>query len=240
MEKVKEKKEKIIKGIIVGKEIIDEKAYAHVSCAMGKVLVEENELHDFDARDKIGLLLGAEIELVASLFDDELGAYPGSRKKANEMLKKQLEKLEVGKEINVTIIIVAKNNIIVNVYGNDIKIKAKDLKLGWIEDLREKIKIGQDIKVKIMSIDPLELEVINKKKTFDADKYKIGNEYVAKIVGTPEFGIIAEIEEDRQVLCYKVDWKDEPKIGDYVVIQISDVKPEDEKTYGYVKRRIRR
>ncbi len=235
-----EKKEKIIKGIIVGKEIINEKAYANVSCLIGKVLVEENELHDFDARDKIGLLLGAEIELIASSFDDDLGAYLGSRKKANEMLKKQLEKLEVGKEINTTIIIVAKNNIIVNVCGNDIKIKAKDLRLGWIEDLREKFKIGQDIKVKVVSIDPLELEGISKKKMFEADKYKVGNEYVAKIVGAPEFGIIAEIEEDRQVLCYKVEWKDDPKLGDYVVVQISDIKPDEEKTYGYVKRRIRR
>ncbi len=235
-----EKKEKIIKGIIVGKELINEKVYAHVSCAIGKVLVEENELHDFDARDKVGLLLGAEIELIADDYSNELGAYTGSRKKANEMLKKQLEKLEVGKEINTTIIIVAKNNIIVNVCGNDLKIKAKDLKLGWIEDLREKFKIGQDIKVKVVSIDPLELEGINKKKMFEADKYKIGNEYVAKIVGAPEFGIIAEIEEDRQVLCYKVEWKDDPKLGDYVVVQISDIKQEEEKTYGYVKRRIRR
>jgi len=235
-----EKKEKIIKGIIVGKELINEKVYAHVSCAMGKVLVEENELHDFDARDKVGLLLGAEIELIADDYSNELGAYTGSRKKANEMLKKQLEKLEVGKEINTTIIIVAKNNIIVNVCGNDIKIKAKDLRLGWIEDLREKFKIGQDIKVKVVSIDPLELEGISKKKMFEADKYKVGNEYVAKIVGAPEFGIIAEIEEDRQVLCYKVEWKDDPKLGDYVVVQISDIKPDEEKTYGYVKRRIRR
>lgn len=235
-----EKKEKIIKGIIVGKELINEKAYANVSCSVGKVLIEENELHDFDARDKIGLLLGAEIELIADDYNNELGACTGSRKKANEMLKKQLEKLEVGKEINTTIIIVAKNNIIVNVCGNDLKIKAKDLKLGWIEDLREKFKIGQDIRVKVVSIDPLELEGTNKKKMFEADKYKIGNEYVAKIVGAPEFGIIAEIEEDRQVLCYKVEWKDDPKLGDYVVVQISDIKPDEEKTYGYVKRRIRR
>lgn len=235
-----EKKEKIIKGIIVGKELINEKAYANVSCSVGKVLIEENELHDFDARDKIGLLLGAEIELIADDYNNELGAYTGSRKKANEMLKKQLEKLEVGKEINTTIIIVAKNNIIVNVCGNDLKIKAKDLKLGWIEDLREKFKIGQDIRVKVVSIDPLELEGTSKKKMFEADKYKIGNEYVAKIVGAPEFGIIAEIEEDRQVLCYKVEWKDDPKLGDYVVVQISDIKPDEEKTYGYVKRRIRR
>lgn len=235
-----EKKVKIIKGIIVGKEIIGEKVYAHVSCAMGKVLVEENELHDFDVRDKVGLLLGAEIELITDDYNNELGAYTGSRKKANEMLKKQLEKLEVGKEINTSIIIVAKNNIIVNVCGNDIKIKAKDLRLGWIEDLREKFKIGQNIKVKVVSIDPLELEGISKKKMFEADKYKVGNEYVAKIVGAPEFGIIAEIEEERQVLCYKVEWKDDPKLGDYVVVQISDIKPDEEKTYGYVKRRIRR
>ncbi|QSX05452.1 hypothetical protein JYG23_12315 [Sedimentibacter sp. zth1] len=244
MEKVKEKKKKILKGIIIGKEIIGEKIYAHVSCVdgfIGKVLIEENELHDFDVRDKVGLLLGAEIEFkIDNNYDEELGAYIGSRKQANEILQKRLEKLSVGYETNASIIIVAKNNIIVNIYGNDVKIKAKDLKLGWIEDLRERLKIGQDIKVKIVSIEPLKLEVINKKKTFHADKYKIGNEYVAKIVGAPEFGIIAEIENNRQVLCYHVDWKDEPKVGEYIVIQISDVKPEEEKTYGYVKRRIRR
>ena len=240
MEKAKERKERIIKGTIVGKETISNKVYAHVSCSIGKVLVEQDELHDFDVRDKIGLLLGAGIEITTDNFDDELGAYIGSRKKANELLNKQLEKLQVGKEINATIIIVAKNNIIINVYGNDVRIKAKDLKQGWIEDLREKFRIGQAIRVKIVSTDPLDIEVINSRKTFDADKYKIGNEYVARIVGIPEFGIIAEIEEDRQVLCYKVEWKDDPKIGDYVVIQISDIKSEEEKTYGYVKRRIRR
>ena len=223
------KKNGIVKGKIVGKETINEKVYAHVVSTLGKILIEENELHDYEGvRDRVGLLLGADIEVkVDDNFNEELNAYMGSRKEANKILSKQLEEMSAGSEITATVIIVTRTDVKVNICGHDITIKAKDLKIGWVEDLREKIKVGQEIRAKLISKTPfLEIEVINRQKKFDADKYKIGSEYVGKIIGTPAFGIIVEIEEERQVLCHRVEWSDEPKIGEYVVIQISNIKAE--------------
>lgn len=229
----------VTNGIIIGKETINEKTYANVKTTLGKVIIEEDELHDFDVRDKVGLLLGAEIELIVEEYDDELEAYVGSRKRACEIKSKQLEK-KIGQEINAKIIILAKNNLIANINGIDARIKSKELGMGWIEDLREKFKIGDDLKVKVTGVEPFEFSIVNKENNFDENMYKVGNEYVGKIVGTPSFGIIVELDNNRQVLCYKVDWNDEPSIDDVVVVQISDVKVNEQKTYGYLKRRIRR
>lgn len=233
-------KGKIVSGFIVGKEIIDNNVYACVAIKDGKILVQEKQLHELDVRDKVGVLLGASINVLVEEYNDFLGCFIGSRIKANEIEKDKLTNKDIGHILNANVIIVSKNNCIVNVCGMDIRIKAKELKRGWIEDLRDVIKIGEKIRVILTNINPIEIEVIKKVTYFDVSRYKVGSEYVGIVIGTPEFGIIVELENVRQVLCYKVEWKDEPKIGETVVVQISEIKEQEEKTYGYIKRRIRR
>jgi len=149
-------------------------------------------------------------------------------------------KIKKGDSITARTIVVAKNNIIVDVYGTEVTIKSKYLKHVWIEDAREVFKLGDEIKVIVTNMEPLEIEVIKDSDDFDPDKYKIGNEYLAKVIGTPEFGVICEIAGERQVLCYKPEWREEVQIGQYVVVQINGINPEEKRTYGFIKRRIRR
>lgn len=231
----------VVKGIVIGKETIDGKVYANLSYEKEKILVEENDLSNHEVRDKVGILMGAKVDVLIIEYSEELLAFIGSRNDAKEILKKLRDKrISVGDEIRANVIVVAKNNIIIDIYGTEVKIKSKYLKLGWVEDAREIIKLGEEIKVKILSTEPIEVEIVKEEENFDPEKYKIGDEYLARVIGIPDFGIICEISNERQVLCYKTEWREGIQIGQYVVVQINGIKPEEKRTYGYIKRRIRR
>ncbi len=231
----------VLTGTVTGKEIIGNETYANVMFDDEKILVEQDDLNERDVRDKVGLLLGAQVDILVTGYDEELNAFIGSRKEANKILKELFKsRVKVGDEITTKTIVVAKNNIIVDVYGIEVTIKSKLLKLGWVEDAREIIKLGDDIKIRIKNTEPLEIEVVKDKENFDPEKYKIGDEYLAKVIGTPAFGIICEIASERQVLCYKPEWREELQIGQYVVVQINGINVDEKRTYGFIKRRIRK
>jgi len=237
------KNKHIITGTVIGKETIGNEIYASVIYDDEKILVKQDDLNERDVRDKVGLLLGAQVDILVTGYDDMLNTFTGSRREANEILKDIfLTKIKVGDVINAKTIVVAKNNIIVDVYGTEVAIKSKYLKLGWVEDAREIIMLGDEIKVRVTSIEPLEIEVIKNMdlEEFDPEKYKIGDEYLAKVIGTPAFGVICEIAEERQVLCYKPEWREELQIGQYIVLQINGINPDEKRTYGFIKRRIRK
>ena len=235
-------KQYILKGMVLGKEHIKDKIYARVMYKQEKILIQENDLSTHEVRDKVGVLMGAEIDFIITKYDEELKAYIGNRNLVKEKLEEIIEKknIKIGDKANIKIIVVAKNFVIAELYGNEIKILARKLKQGWVEDAREVIKIGEEKEAVITSIEPLEVEIINKEIEFDEDKYKIGDEYVAKVIGVPSFGIMTKINNEREVLCYKVDWRDNLQIDDYVVIQIKDINAEKKLTYGFLKRKVRR
>lgn len=232
----------VVTGTVIGKETIENETYANIIYDDEKILVKQDDLNERDVRDKVGLLLGAQVSILVTGYDDVLNTFMGSRKEANEILKDIfLTKVKVGDIINAKTIVVAKNNIIVDVYGTEVIIKSKYLKLGWVEDAREAIKLGDEIKVQVINAEPLEIEVKNMNlEEFDPDKYKIGDEYFAKVIGVPEFGAICEIAGERQVLCYKPEWREELQIGQYVVLQINGINLDEKRTYGFIKRRIRK
>ncbi len=237
------KNKHIITGTIIGKETIGNETYANIIYDDEKILVKQDDLNERDVRDKVGLLLGAQVDILVTGFDDVLNTFTGSRKEANKILKDIfLTKIKVGDVINVKTIVVAKNNIIVDVYGTEVIIKSKYLKLGWVEDARDIIKLGDEIKVRVISTEPLEIEVIKNLdlEEFNPDKYKIGDEYFAKVIGTPSFGVVCEIAGERQVLCYKPEWREELQIGQYVVLQINGINLDEKRTYGFIKRRVRK
>lgn len=231
----------VITGTVIGKETIGNETYANVIYDDEKVLVKQDDFNERDVRDKVGLLLGAQVDILVTGYDEELKAFTGSRKEANEILKELFQsKIRIGDEISAKTVVVAKNNIIVDIYGTEITIKSKYLKLGWVEDAREIIKLGDEVKARITNIEPLEIEVVKDEEKFDAEKYKIGDEYFAEVIGTPEFGVVCEIAGERQVLCYKPEWREELQIGQYVVLQINGINPDEKRTYGFIKRRIRK
>jgi ribosomal protein S1 len=231
----------IVTGTVIGKETIENEIYANVMYDDEKILIKQEDLNERDVRDKVGLLLGAQVDILVTGYDQKLKAFTGSRKEANKILKDLFQsKINIGDEISAKTVVVAKNNIIVDVYGTEVTIKSKYLKLGWVEDAREVIKLGDEIKVSIINIEPLEVEVIKDEEEFDPERYKIEDEYLAKVIATPAFGIICEISGERQVLCYKPEWREELQIGQYVVLQINGINPDEKRTYGFIKRRIRK
>ena len=236
----------ILSGTVIGKETINNEIYANVMYEDKKILVTQDDLNERDVRDKVGLLLGATVNVIITRYDEKLQCFFGSRREANEILRKQFEEkvkmgeIKIDDELTTKTIIVAKNNIIVDIYGIEMTIKSKYLNAGWVEDAREVIKLGDEIKIKITNTEPLEIEAVKDEEEFDSGKYKIGDEYLAKVIGTPEFGIICEIAKERQVLCYKPEWREELRIGQYVVLQINGINPDEKRTYGFIKRRIRK
>lgn len=233
----------VLKGLLLGKVQINNKKYGYISYNNEKVLIPEDKISERELRDPIGALIGAEISFLVEKYDEDLNAYIGNRNSVKDVLEKLLEKkdIKIGDKFKVTVIVVAKDYIIVEFYGEEIRIKNKYLENGWIEDARNSIKLGDIKEVEIVELEPrIKFKVVAKEKVFEADKYKIGDEYLAKVIGIPDFGIVTKIDDDREVLCYKVDWREDIKIGDYVIIQINDVKQEEKRTYGFLKRRVRR
>jgi len=81
------KNKHVITVIVSGKETIGDKTYASVIYEDEKILVEQDDLNERDVRDKVGLLLGAEVNIIITGYDENLKSFIGSRKEGNEILK---------------------------------------------------------------------------------------------------------------------------------------------------------
>lgn len=107
--------------------------------------------------------------------------------------------------------------------------------------MRERFKVGDSVKAKVISKKPPQISIKEALTTpweKDPDRYKVGEQYVGKVVAVANLGIFVDLIEDgRQVLCPPMGLKT-PVIGSSVVVLIKDINKEQKKMWGDIVRII--
>ncbi|WP_456475917.1 30S ribosomal protein S1, partial [Oceanithermus sp.] len=149
-----------------------------------------------------------------------------------------LERLQPGDEVEGKVVEVTEFGAFVNLGAIDGLIHRSELSWGRFEHPREVVKVGDEVKAKVLSVDK-ERERVNlsiKALTPDpwqtaAEKYEVGQRIKGKVVGLTPFGAFVEIEPGLEGLIHitEMSWTKRPR-------HPSDVLKEGEEVEAVVLR----
>ncbi len=131
-----------------------------------------------------------------------------------------LESLEPGAEVEGKVVEVTEFGAFVNLGAIDGLIHRSELSWGRFEHPKEVVKVGDEVKAKVLSVDK-ERERVNlsiKALTPDpwqtaAEKYEVGQRIKGKVVGLTPFGAFVEIEPGLEGLIHitEMSWTKRPR-----------------------------
>ncbi|MCF6094525.1 S1 RNA-binding domain-containing protein [Microaerobacter geothermalis] len=137
-----------------------------------------------------------------------------------------------------TIIAVARevdfSEVKADIGGIQVKIPINEIDYGWIDDLTEKVKPGDHLRVKVLEVNEQEKKVKVSAKATKKNpwpdctrRYHVHSEYVGKISGVEEYGNFVNLEPGVDALAPHLRWEKFKK-GDRVLVRILkiDVKKE--------------
>ncbi|WP_457637485.1 30S ribosomal protein S1 [Oceanithermus sp.] len=149
-----------------------------------------------------------------------------------------LERLQPGDEVEGKVVEVTEFGAFVNLGAIDGLIHRSELSWGRFEHPKEVVKVGDEVKAKVLSVDR-ERERVNlsiKALTPDpwqtaAEKYEVGQRIKGKVVGLTPFGAFVEIEPGLEGLIHitEMSWTKRPR-------HPSDVLKEGEEVEAVVLR----
>ncbi|WP_293169649.1 30S ribosomal protein S1 [Oceanithermus sp.] len=149
-----------------------------------------------------------------------------------------LERLQPGDEVEGKVVEVTEFGAFVNLGAIDGLIHRSELSWGRFEHPKEVVKVGDEVKAKVLSVDK-ERERVNlsiKALTPDpwqtaAEKYEVGQRIKGKVVGLTPFGAFVEIEPGLEGLIHitEMSWTKRPR-------HPSDVLKEGEEVEAVVLR----
>lgn len=193
---------------------------------------------DQQAINKYRALSGRDIAFKVLSYDKDQNIFVASRKQAREETAEiTLRKIDVGYNIHCVIREVYQSNIIGDIGGIDVFVHVSDLTYGWIEDLRDKFKAGDHIRVQVTEIDKEKQEVkVSAKPLLKnpfpdcATRYHKNSEYVGGVVsGVPEYGVFVNLEEGGvDSLAPHLKFQNVTKGGERVLVRIRQVDIEKE------------
>ena len=131
-----------------------------------------------------------------------------------------LERLQPGDEVEGKVVEVTEFGAFVNLGAIDGLIHRSELSWGRFEHPKEVVKVGDEVKAKVLSVDK-ERERVNlsiKALTPDpwqtaAEKYEVGQRIKGKVVGLTPFGAFVEIEPGLEGLIHitEMSWTKRPR-----------------------------
>lgn len=197
-----------------------------------------------DARRKaMRKLIGQDVAFRVTHFDRENDLFVGNRKAALEIMQKNtLSKVEPGDVIIAVVKEVTPYGVSVDVGGILSEIPIGEVDHGWIDDLREKVHVGDAIKVKVLEIDRENAKIRVSAKAAKpgpwpeaAKRYQVGSEYAGRVSGVREFGIFVNLEPGVDVFCPHLRFG-LPRKGDRAIVRITAIEPEKERIRGRIVR----
>lgn len=195
-------------------------------------------------------MLGSEIDFIVIEIDINSNIAIASRKDAMLLRSKlELPKLNINDIVKVRIIAVGVKNIIVELYGKEVIIKAEDLKHTYILNCKNYYSPGEYLKVRIKTIDiekniyELSAKELLPNPFQDIRKYITENgEYTGKVVAFPKknSGIVVQLDTSDVTCLARVParFNKYPHFLDNVLIKITEIKENKKLIYGYLMRII--
>ena len=201
-------------------------------------------------KSTIRAMLGAEIDFIVIEIDLISNIAIASRKDAMKLRAElELPKLNVNDTVRVRILAVGIKQIIVELYGKEVIIKAKNLQHTYILNCKELYSSGDYLKVRIKNID-VEKDIYElSAKDFihnpykDIRKYIIeGGEYTGRVIAFPKknSGVIVQLDTTNITCLVRVParFNNYPHYLDNVLIKITEIKQDKKMIYGFLMRII--
>jgi small subunit ribosomal protein S1 len=158
--------------------------------------------------------IGRNIDAVILKIDEERRNIVISRRKLieqqrEELKKKTMESLEIGKVIKGTVKNIADFGAFIDLGGIDGLLHITDMSWGRINHPSEILKIDQEIEVKVLSIDKDKEKIALGLKQKDASpweniesKYPVGSVHEAEVVNIMSYGAFCKLEEGVEGLVH--------------------------------------
>ncbi len=214
---------------------------------MDLVDVNMNEKRE-KLRSVVRGLLGAKIDCIIISIDNETKTVIASRKKANEIKKKNVSEIAIGDTILVNIMGTGRNEALVEYNGRQYKVPINEIAWGRVYDIRDYIKVGDTVKMLVTDISEvgeaqLSLRLLTddpfKKYVEELDFYKTQGEYKGVVRGIRENGIYVELRPGITVLCNYPNWQDyKPTMNQNVCVMIKRVRLEKKLIDGALIREL--
>ncbi|NMC45663.1 MAG: 30S ribosomal protein S1 [Chloroflexi bacterium] len=207
--------------------------------------------------DRYGKMIGTDMEVSAIEVDRERHRLILSERLAcgetrDAIREKVIEDLEVGEIMTGKITSVANFGVFVNVNGADGLVHVSELSWGELTDPSEKFKVGQSVKVKVISIDQEKKRIGLSIRQLEDDPWakkvenlKVGMLVEAIITNLTKFGAFAKVQDDIEGLVHISELSDahitHPKEvlheGEKVTLRIIKIEP-DSHRIGLSLRRV--
>jgi ribosomal protein S1 len=175
-------------------------------------------------------LLGQEVEFVVTRIDFDGGVFTASRKEVVERRAAALwPKLEVGQVHKAVVRRVLGGYSFVDLGGVEALLPAGELSYGWVGEVRDLIQPGQELDVKIVSLDRENKRIVVSVKALVpnpwpgcARRYVKGGVYSGTVVGVQRYGVFVNLEPGVDALCTHMKYGF-PERGDLVRLVVTRV-----------------
>lgn len=172
-------------------------------------------------------MTGQNIAFKVLNYDREAGIFTASRKQAIEQMAGiTLKKIGEGQVIFAVARQVTQTFVRADIGGIEVRIPIEDISYGWIDDLTEKVKVGDHLKVMVLEIDEENQKVQVSAKAVQenpwptcAGRYLEGNEYVGTVSGVREYGVFVNLEPGVDSLSRHMKFQNVRK-GDRVLVRV--------------------
>ena len=242
---------KFLKSEITGIETIGEGenkktcAVVHVGQVKGIIPLEFIGVKNLK---QLRAMTGQEIAFIILNYDREAGIFTASRTKAQEeMAKITLRHINEGDTIPAVVRHVTDANVHADIGGIMVRIPINEVRHGWIDNLREEVKVGEPLKVKVLKIEEKEIEKAVSEKTSTkrvevivsakatqpnpwpgcTKNYQIGGEYVGRVSGVRDYGVFINLEPGVDSLASHLKFQNVKK-GDKVLVRVQAIDPKEE------------
>jgi len=252
---------KVLSGTINAVEAHSDKLCSVVFYGDAKVLIPQ-DVFNFDKepvtdeevqarRRKMYASIGSKVDFVVLDIERGEGIAIASRKKAMEIRRKELPKLQEGQRVKCRVIAVGKQIAITEVLGVEKRLLPRDISWGLVEDLRDVLSAGDeldcvvknikldnpdnpDISVSIRDTMPNPYLLVDK-------KYKQDSEYLGTVSLIREGGVFVNLEPGIDALCPHPGWTNmRLNTGDKVIVKIRKLDGENRKVRALIERLVRR
>lgn len=204
---------------------------------------DDDEGQNARKKKKLLQLVGQDVAFRVVRFDRENDLFVGDRKSALEtMAQLALARIEKGDIIIAVAKEITSYLVRADVGGILVEIPISEIDHGWIDDLRERVRPGDHLKVKVLEIDKESGKIVVSAKAAKpgpwpeaAKRYQKGGEYAGRVSGVREFGIFVNLEPGVDVFCPHLRFG-LPRTGDRVIVRIQAVEPEKERIRGRIVR----
>lgn len=195
-------------------------------------------------------MIGAEIDFIILEYDEVANIAIASRIEAMKLRSEiELPKLKANDTVRVRIVGIGIKQLLVDLYGKEVIIKAEELKHTYIVNCKELYKVGDYLKVRIKKINVENNIYELSAKDFEENPFKnirkyitIGGEYIGTVIAFPKnnSGILVQLDNSQVTVLTRVPAKfnNFPHYMSKVLIKITEIKEKKKFLYGYLKRII--